>query len=59
MEQGLSFIAVVVLCTVAMFVFNSPILFLVTFVGGCTYLVLRGRKKGWKLPKNIKDTHSW
>lgn len=59
MEQGLSFIAVIVLCTVAMFVFNSPILFLAAFIGGCAYLVLRGRKKGWKLPKNIKDTHSW
>ena len=57
MEQGLSFIAVIVLCTIAMFVFNSPLMFLTSFVGGSTYLVIRGRKKGWRLPKNIKDTH--
>jgi uncharacterized membrane protein YqjE len=57
MEQGLSFIAVVVMCTMAIIVFNSQMMFLTSFVVGCTYLVLRGRKKGWKLPKNIKDTH--
>ena len=57
MEQGLSFIAVIVLCTIAMFVFNSPLIFLTSFIGGSTYLVIRGRKKGWRLPKNIKDTH--
>ena len=57
MEQGLSFIAVIVLCTIAMFVFNSPLMFLTSFIGGSTYLGIRGRKKGWRLPKNIKDTH--
>ena len=57
MEQGLSFIVVVILCNIAMFVFNSPFMFLTFFMVGCSYLVLRGRKKGWKLPKNIKDTH--
>ena len=58
MEQGLSFIAVVTLCTVAMFIFNSPLLFIITFFSGSTYLVIRGKKMGWKLPKNMKDTHS-
>ena len=57
MEQGLSFIAVVALCVVVLFVFNSPSLFLITFLLGSSYLVLRGRKKGWRLPKNIKETH--
>jgi hypothetical protein len=57
MEQGLSFIAVVALCMVVLFVFNSPLLFLITFLLGSSYLVLRGRKKGWRLPKNIKETH--
>ena len=47
MEQGLSFIAVITLCMIAMFVLNSPIIFLTSFVVGCTYLVIRGRKKGW------------
>ena len=47
MEQGLSFIAVIVLCTIAMFVFNSPLMFLTFFIGGCSYLIIRGRKKGW------------
>jgi hypothetical protein len=59
MEQGLSFIAVVTLCTLAMFVFNSPLLFLIAFFSGSTYLVIRGKKMGWRLPKNIRDTHSW
>jgi hypothetical protein len=59
MEQGLSFIAVITLCSLAMFVLNSPIAFLIMFVLGSSYLVVRGRQKGWRLPKNIKDTHKW
>ena len=47
MEQGLSFIAVIILCMIAMFVFNSPLMFLTFFFGGCGYLVIMGRKKGW------------
>jgi hypothetical protein len=47
MEQGLSFMAVIVLCMVAIFVFNSPLLFLTSFIGGCGYLLMRGKKKGW------------
>lgn len=57
MEQGLSFIAIIAICAMAMFVFNSSTMFLVSFILGCSYLVIRGRKMGWKLPKNIKDTH--
>jgi len=30
-----------------MFVFNSPSMFLALFIGGSTYLLIRGRKKGW------------
>jgi flagellar biosynthesis protein FliQ len=47
MEQGLSFIAVIILCMVAMFVFNSPWMFLALFIGGSSYLVIKGIKKGW------------
>ena len=47
MEQGLSFIAVIVLCMIAMFVFDSQSMFLIFFIGGCSYLVIRGRNKGW------------
>jgi hypothetical protein len=47
MEQGLSFIAVIVLCMIAMFVFNSQSMFLTFFIGGCGYLLIRGKKKGW------------
>ena len=47
MEQGLSFIAVIVLCTIAMFVFNSPLMFIASFIGGSTYLLIRGKHKGW------------
>ena len=47
MEQGLSFIAVVAVCSIAMFVFNSQAMFLALFIGGSSYLVIRGIKKGW------------
>jgi hypothetical protein len=30
---------------------------LILFFGGGTFLGLQGRKHGWKLPKNIKETH--
>jgi hypothetical protein len=50
MEQGLGFIVVIVLCTLAMFVFSSPLMFLTSFIGGSSYLVIRGRKKGWQWP---------
>jgi len=46
MEQGLSFIAVVAICSVGI-VIDSPVWVLSTFVIGCTYLLLRGKKKGW------------
>ena len=57
MEQGLSFIAVVTLCSLAMILTDSSITFLVTFVSGSSYLVIRGKRKGWRLPNNIKNTH--
>lgn len=47
MEQGLSFIAVVAIVSVGI-VFNSAVWILSTFGIGCTYLLLRGKKKGWK-----------
>ena len=46
MEQGLSFIAVITLCMVGV-VINSPIWVLVAFPIGGTYLLIRGKKKGW------------
>jgi hypothetical protein len=49
MEQGLSFIGLITLCMVMVFL-DSPGWFLVTFVGGVTYIGIRGKKKGWKWP---------
>jgi hypothetical protein len=46
MEQGLSFISVVAICMVGVII-NSPIWFLSTFIIGCAYLLIRGKKKGW------------
>jgi hypothetical protein len=57
MEQGLSFIVVVTLCSLSMILLDSPITFLITFVFGSVYLVIRGKRKGWRLPNNIKNTH--
>jgi len=51
MEQGLSFLVLITLLMVAMFVIESPILFLTIFFGGATYLLLRGKNKGWAWPK--------
>jgi hypothetical protein len=47
MEQGLSFIAVIALCSLALFLLKSTIVFGIVFVVGGTYLGLRGRRKGW------------
>lgn len=47
MEQGLSFIGVVSLCMVGLWL-DSPQWFGAAFVSGVTYLVLRGKKKGWE-----------
>ena len=57
MEQTLSFILTVIICSVAVIVFNSPSMFLAAFVSGMIYYGVRAKQKGWKLPKQIKDTH--
>ena len=50
MEQGWSFMAVITLCMIGVGI-DSPLWVLVTFIVGSTYLVIRGKKKGWKWPK--------
>jgi uncharacterized membrane protein YoaK (UPF0700 family) len=57
MEQTLSFILTVIICTVAVILFESPSMFLSAFVSGVVYYTVRAKQKGWKLPKFIKDTH--
>ena len=47
MEQGLSFVVVISLCTLAMVLHNVP-LFLWVFSMGSIYLLLRGKSKGWR-----------
>jgi hypothetical protein len=47
MEQGLSFIGVILLCAFAMVLHNGP-LFLGVFTIGSIYLLLRGKSKGWR-----------
>jgi threonine/homoserine/homoserine lactone efflux protein len=51
MEQGLSFLVLITLLMVTLFVIKSPMLFLTIFFGGATYLLLRGKNKGWAWPK--------
>jgi hypothetical protein len=58
MEQLFTFTGIILMLIVALLV-NSALLFLVSFVGGVAYHVIRGRKKGWSLPKEVKDRHSW
>ena len=50
MEQGWSFMAVITLCMVGVWM-NSPLWVLGSFTFGSIYLLVRGRKKGWKWPK--------
>jgi threonine/homoserine/homoserine lactone efflux protein len=50
MEQFLSFLVLITLLMVTLFVIKSPILFLTIFFGGATYLLLRGKNKGWAWP---------
>jgi hypothetical protein len=58
MEQLLTFIGIISMLILAVLI-NSAILFLVSFIGGVAYHVIRGRKKGWSLPNDIKKRHSW
>lgn len=47
MEQGLSFIGVLILIMVGVWL-GSPLWVLSTFLIGCTYLLWRGKREGWK-----------
>ena len=47
MEQGLSFSIVILLCAFAIVLHNGP-LFLGVFTIGSLYLLLRGKRKGWR-----------
>jgi hypothetical protein len=58
MEQLLTFIGIISMLILAVLI-NSAILFLVSFVGGVAYHVIRGKIKGWSLPNDIKKRHSW
>ena len=58
MEQLLTFVGIIGMLIIALLL-NSALLFLVSFVGGIAYHVTRGRKKGWSLPKEVKNRHSW
>lgn len=50
MEQGLSFMAVIGLCIIGIWM-NSGLWVLGAVTMGSIYLLVRGRKKGWKWPK--------
>jgi multisubunit Na+/H+ antiporter MnhF subunit len=58
MEELLAFLLFIGLTTIAALI-GSAILLLAIFTLFVIYRVIRGKQKGWKLPKNIKDTHSW
>jgi len=58
MEQAISFLLVVAIAS-TLLLLDLPLLFLISFIGGSAYLIIRGKKKNWKLPKDIKNTHSW
>jgi hypothetical protein len=47
MEQGLSFLVLIVLLMISLFVIESSVMFLVVFLVGGTYLGMRGRNKNW------------
>jgi hypothetical protein len=47
MEQAVSFVIVVLMCAVGI-VLHWPLWILGSFLIGCTYLVIRGKYKGWR-----------
>jgi hypothetical protein len=47
MEQGLSFIGVIVMCSI-MLIWEEPVLFLIIFTIGSSYLAIRSKSKGWR-----------
>lgn len=47
MEQALSFIVLVTLLMITLFVLKSSVIFLITFLVGCSYLLMRGKNKNW------------
>jgi hypothetical protein len=47
MEQALSFIVLLALLMITLFVLKSSIIFLITFLIGCSYLLIRGKHKNW------------
>lgn len=47
MEQGLSFLLVMIVLMISLFVIESSVMFLVVFLVGGTYLGMRGRNKNW------------
>ena len=50
MEQGLSFMAVIGLCMIGIGMDSSELVS-VAFTFGSLYLLVRGKRKGWKWPK--------
>jgi len=46
MEQGLSFIIVLVLISIGIML-HSSVWVLTAFTIGCGYLLIRGKRKGW------------
>ncbi len=58
LEQFMTFLGIILICSAAM-IMRSPKLFIPVFLGGIGYHVVRGKKKGWKLPNGVKNSHSW
>jgi len=56
MEQLFSFLLTVTICSLAV-IYNWPMVFLIGFVSGVVYYVIRSKYTNWKLPKDIKRTH--
>lgn len=56
MEQLFSFLLTVIICSLAV-IYNLPMVFLIGFVSGIAYYVVRSKYANWKLPKYIKETH--
>ena len=50
MEQGWSFMAVIGLCMIGVWM-DSSLFVLGVFTLGSIYLLVRGKRKGWKWPK--------
>ena len=58
MKQLLLFYGIIAVSATAM-IFEQKEIFIISFLGGFVINIIISKKMGWRLPKEIKESHSW